>query len=125
MGSTCCKDSAYEESEGPPTPPKDSSPTLHSSNYVSNHESINLTPRNRETCVIHSTSGFNTPQLALAERKKTQLVVGIDFGTTESGFAFCPRPLNNGQINIDNIETNAEWPGWWGKFKNNTALEYD
>ncbi|CAG8510555.1 1048_t:CDS:10 [Ambispora gerdemannii] len=65
------------------------------------------------------------PEQELASRNRTQMVIGIDFGTTESGFAFCPRPLNRGQINVDNIETNSEWPGWYGKFKTNTALEYD
>ncbi|CAG8568463.1 2073_t:CDS:10 [Ambispora gerdemannii] len=83
------------------------------------------------------------------DRKRTQMVVGIgkisrpidyhfklikllifsvtslDFGTTESGFAFCLRPLNKEQINVDEIETNSEWPGWYGKFKTYTALEYD
>ncbi|CAG8621090.1 7824_t:CDS:2, partial [Ambispora gerdemannii] len=66
-----------------------------------------------------------SPQQASINRRKTQMVVGIDFGTTESGFAFCPRPLNNEQINVNTIETNSTWPGRYGQFKTNTALEYD
>ncbi|CAG8523054.1 3291_t:CDS:2, partial [Ambispora gerdemannii] len=58
-------------------------------------------------------------------RKQTQMVVGIDFGITESGFAFCPRPLNNEQINVNTIEINSTWAGHYGNFKTNTALQYD
>nr|CAG8603041.1 3445_t:CDS:2 [Entrophospora candida] len=47
-------------------------------------------------------------------------VVGIDFGTTYSGFAYS-------NTAIPEIETNEEWPpdGTIGKFKTNTVLMYD
>ncbi|CAG8465784.1 7747_t:CDS:10 [Ambispora leptoticha] len=72
--------------------------------------------------------GFGAPEISITLHRhyflpeRTVHVKETKFG---SGFAFCPRPLNNGQINIDNIATNSEWPGWLGKFKTNTALEYD
>nr|CAG8471845.1 741_t:CDS:2 [Entrophospora candida] len=49
-----------------------------------------------------------------------RVVVGIDFGTTYSGFAYS-------NTVIPEIETNEEWPpdGTIGKFKTNTVLMYD
>ncbi|CAG8622581.1 2440_t:CDS:10 [Ambispora leptoticha] len=54
-------------------------------------------------------------------RKKSDIrvVVGIDFGTTYSGFALAS------VANPDTIETNEAWPGIRGQLKTNTVLAYD
>ncbi|GBB87968.1 hypothetical protein RclHR1_14480001 [Rhizophagus clarus] len=47
------------------------------------------------------------------------IVVGLDFGTTYSGFAYC-------HVNEKNhIISNDSWPETIGPFKINTALQYD
>ncbi|GBC01487.1 hypothetical protein RclHR1_04200005 [Rhizophagus clarus] len=46
-------------------------------------------------------------------------VVGIDFGTTYSGFAYCYTGPGN------KIQTNKDWDGSTGQYKTNTVLEYD
>ncbi|CAG8562711.1 11855_t:CDS:2 [Funneliformis caledonium] len=48
----------------------------------------------------------------------TRLVVGIDFGTTYSGFAYANK------INPE-IITNDTWPDQIGQLKTNTVLQYD
>ncbi|CAG8479119.1 11585_t:CDS:10 [Ambispora gerdemannii] len=48
-----------------------------------------------------------------------RVVVGIDFGTTYSGFALAS------VANPDTVETNESWPGIRGQLKTNTALAYD
>ncbi|CAG8526940.1 4411_t:CDS:2 [Ambispora leptoticha] len=48
-----------------------------------------------------------------------RVVVGIDFGTTYSGFAYA-------NVNTPNsIETNDTWPENKGEFKTNTVIRYD
>ncbi|CAG8527303.1 9811_t:CDS:2 [Ambispora leptoticha] len=48
-----------------------------------------------------------------------RVVVGIDFGTTYSGFAYA-------NVNTPhNIETNDNWPEKKGEFKTNTVIRYD
>ncbi|CAB5376543.1 unnamed protein product [Rhizophagus irregularis] len=47
-----------------------------------------------------------------------RVVVGLDFGTTYSGFSYC------NIANPDNIVTNDQWEGYFG-VKTNTALQYD
>ncbi|PKY37991.1 hypothetical protein RhiirA4_500116 [Rhizophagus irregularis] len=47
-----------------------------------------------------------------------RVVVGLDFGTTYSGFSYC------NIASPDNIVTNDQWEGYFG-FKTNTALQYD
>ncbi|CAB5192644.1 unnamed protein product [Rhizophagus irregularis] len=47
-----------------------------------------------------------------------RVVVGLDFGTTYSGFSYC------NIVNPNNIVTNEQWKGDFG-FKTNTALQYD
>ncbi|RIA90038.1 hypothetical protein C1645_876364 [Glomus cerebriforme] len=46
-------------------------------------------------------------------------VVGIDFGTTYSGFAYCLTDFTK------EIHTNKDWEGYAGHYKTNTVLEYD
>ncbi|GBC10509.1 hypothetical protein RclHR1_00970010 [Rhizophagus clarus] len=48
-----------------------------------------------------------------------QVVVGLDFGTTYSGFSYCH------VRDPENIVTNCQWPGEIGQLKTNTALQYD
>ncbi|CAB4491812.1 unnamed protein product [Rhizophagus irregularis] len=48
-----------------------------------------------------------------------RVVVGLDFGTTFSGFTYCH--VEDRQ----NMSTNETWPGQLGQFKTNTVLEYD
>ncbi|CAG8458234.1 9555_t:CDS:2 [Gigaspora rosea] len=48
-----------------------------------------------------------------------RVVVGIDFGTTNSGFAFAHKERP------EESETNSTWPGNKGIFKTPTALQYD
>ncbi|GBC08039.1 hypothetical protein RclHR1_07890006 [Rhizophagus clarus] len=52
-------------------------------------------------------------------RNDIRVVVGLDFGTTYSGFAY--RHVSGG----DSICTNDEWPGKSGILKTNTVLQYD
>ena len=47
-------------------------------------------------------------------------MVGLDFGTTYSGFAFC----HVGDIN-KNVYSNDLWHGKAGPLKTNTVLQYD
>ncbi|CAG8538053.1 11758_t:CDS:2 [Funneliformis caledonium] len=47
-----------------------------------------------------------------------RVIVGLDFGTTYSGFAYC-------HIHDEIIHTNSKWPGVTGEFKTNTVLQYD
>ncbi|PKY50239.1 actin-like ATPase domain-containing protein [Rhizophagus irregularis] len=48
-----------------------------------------------------------------------RVVVGLDFGTTYSGFTYCH--VSDG----DNFVTNDQWPGEMGQLKTNTVLQYD
>ncbi|CAG8493980.1 8330_t:CDS:2, partial [Scutellospora calospora] len=48
------------------------------------------------------------------------VIVGIDFGTFSSTFAYC----NNCNVNAE-IVTNNLWPEQLGVFKTNTVLQYD
>ncbi|GBB84451.1 hypothetical protein RclHR1_11010001 [Rhizophagus clarus] len=48
-----------------------------------------------------------------------KVVVGLDFGTTHSGFSYCH------VANKQDICSNEIWPGKVGKFKINTILRYD
>ncbi|PKY37994.1 hypothetical protein RhiirA4_450923 [Rhizophagus irregularis] len=48
-----------------------------------------------------------------------RVVVGLDFGTTYSGFSYCHVE------NSRNIRTYDMWPENLGNFKTNTALQYD
>ncbi|UZO13346.1 uncharacterized protein OCT59_004846 [Rhizophagus irregularis] len=49
-----------------------------------------------------------------------RVIVGLDFGVTYSGFAYC-------HVNDDyqDIHTNDIWPMVAGRFKTNTVLQYD
>ncbi|PKK57290.1 hypothetical protein RhiirC2_858276 [Rhizophagus irregularis] len=49
-----------------------------------------------------------------------RVVVGIDFGTSYSGFAYCRTASANQEVC-----TNTEWSGYRGRFKTNTVLQYD
>ncbi|CAB4437224.1 unnamed protein product [Rhizophagus irregularis] len=51
-----------------------------------------------------------------------RVVVGLDFGTTYSGFTLCHVDDDD---DLSKIKTNTEWPGEMGKFKTNTVLQYD
>ncbi|CAB4375394.1 unnamed protein product [Rhizophagus irregularis] len=48
-----------------------------------------------------------------------RVVVGLDFGTTFSGFTYCH--MNDEK----NLVTNVQWVGAIGELKTNTALQYD
>ncbi|CAB4437362.1 unnamed protein product [Rhizophagus irregularis] len=52
--------------------------------------------------------------------KEVRVVVGLDFGTTYSGFTL----YHVDDDDIGDIKTNSEWPGELGKFKTNTVLQY-
>ncbi|RIA87535.1 hypothetical protein C1645_807261 [Glomus cerebriforme] len=52
-------------------------------------------------------------------RNDIRVVVGLDFGTTYSGFTYCHVEGN------EVICTNDEWPGGLGTLKTNTVLQYD
>ncbi|CAG8597024.1 16034_t:CDS:2 [Funneliformis mosseae] len=47
-----------------------------------------------------------------------KVVVGLDFGITYSGFAYC-------HISDSHIISNYDWPGSFGEPKTNTVLQYD
>ncbi|PKY39927.1 actin-like ATPase domain-containing protein [Rhizophagus irregularis] len=51
--------------------------------------------------------------------ENVQVIVGIDFGTTFSGFSYCHI------VSRDNIVTNDKWDEITGQFKTNTVLQYD
>ncbi|KAG9304704.1 hypothetical protein G9A89_016183 [Geosiphon pyriformis] len=96
--------------------------------YMANQPVYNVVPPPFDTHIHGSVETmpshrYGTPPSVF--QRQTQFVLGIDFGTTESGFAFCARPFNGEQINIANIATNETWPGIRGQFKTNTVLEYD
>ncbi|CAG8630288.1 10726_t:CDS:2 [Paraglomus brasilianum] len=61
-------------------------------------------------------SFWSLPDVA---KKDFRVVVGIDFGTTFSGFAFANK------ANPDQIETQDTWPEQKGQLKTNTVLQYD
>ncbi|CAB5192632.1 unnamed protein product [Rhizophagus irregularis] len=48
-----------------------------------------------------------------------RVVVGLDFGTTYSGFSYCH------VADSENITTNDQWPENFGNLKTNTVLQYD
>ncbi|EXX74363.1 hypothetical protein RirG_051740 [Rhizophagus irregularis DAOM 197198w] len=50
--------------------------------------------------------------------ENVRVVVGLDFGTTFSGFTYC-------HVEDKQMSTNETWPGQLGQFKTNTVLEYD
>ena|SRR5579859_4284202 len=52
------------------------------------------------------------------EENNIRVVVGLDFGTTYSGFAYC-------HVNDQNICSNDNWHGEVGQLKTNTVLQYD
>ncbi|PKC12223.1 actin-like ATPase domain-containing protein [Rhizophagus irregularis] len=47
-----------------------------------------------------------------------RVVVGLDFGTTYSGFTCC-------HVSDEDFETNTQWPGELGQLKTNTVLQYN
>ncbi|CAG8654935.1 6265_t:CDS:2 [Funneliformis mosseae] len=53
-------------------------------------------------------------------RNDIRVVVGIDFGTTYSGFTYSHLSDENEKVHI-----NEQWHGMKGKFKTNTTLQYD
>ncbi|PKK80354.1 hypothetical protein RhiirC2_859927 [Rhizophagus irregularis] len=53
------------------------------------------------------------------ERDNIKVVVGLDFGTTYSGFSYCHT------AEPKNIITNNQWPDIMGYLKTNTVLQYD
>ncbi|CAB5381343.1 unnamed protein product [Rhizophagus irregularis] len=50
--------------------------------------------------------------------ENVQVIVGIDFGTTFSGFSYC-------HVVSRDIVTNDRWDEITGQFKTNTILQYD
>ncbi|RIA87548.1 hypothetical protein C1645_854353 [Glomus cerebriforme] len=57
--------------------------------------------------------------LTTSKENNIRVVVGLDFGTTYSGFAYCH--VNENQ----NICSNESWHGEVGQLKTNTVLQYD
>ncbi|CAB5380816.1 unnamed protein product [Rhizophagus irregularis] len=57
--------------------------------------------------------------------EKISVVVGLDFGTTYSGFSYCHTESKNDIVDTKNIRTNDRWPGEVGNLKTNTVLQYD
>ncbi|RGB33485.1 hypothetical protein C1646_704263 [Rhizophagus diaphanus] len=57
--------------------------------------------------------------------EKISVVVGLDFGTTYSGFSYCHTESKNDIVDTKNIRTNDKWPGEVGNLKTNTVLQYD
>ncbi|RIA90040.1 hypothetical protein C1645_876365 [Glomus cerebriforme] len=53
-------------------------------------------------------------------KNDVRVVVGLDFGTTYSGFAYCHTASANQEIC-----TNTEWEEITGHYKTNTVLQYD
>src|SRR5205814_2243062 len=54
-----------------------------------------------------------------SEENNIRVVVGLDFGTTYSGFAYCHVSENK------NLCSNDNWHGEVGQLKTNTVLQYD
>ena len=52
-------------------------------------------------------------------KNNIKVVVGLDFGTTYSGFSCCHVD------DSENIYTNEQWHGESGNLKTNTVLQYD
>ncbi|RIA82722.1 hypothetical protein C1645_834918 [Glomus cerebriforme] len=61
----------------------------------------------------------NNLWLTSSKDNNIRVVVGLDFGTTYSGFAYCH--VNENQ----NICSNDSWHGEVGQLKTNTVLQYD
>ncbi|RIA82727.1 hypothetical protein C1645_880884 [Glomus cerebriforme] len=57
--------------------------------------------------------------LTTSKENNIRVVVGLDFGTTYSGFAYCHVNENK------NICSNDSWHGEVGQLKTNTVLQYD
>ncbi|GES97278.1 hypothetical protein GLOIN_2v1788280 [Rhizophagus clarus] len=55
----------------------------------------------------------------MSDYSDIRVVVGLDFGTTYSGFSYCHVSDDN------NLVTNDQWPGEMGQLKTNTVLQYD
>ncbi|CAG8551863.1 7908_t:CDS:10 [Ambispora gerdemannii] len=81
--------------------------------------------QSRSPSLLNSPSSFmniqQTTQNHLEDTSNTDIrvVVGVDFGTTFSGFAYAFKS------NPNEVVTNDVWPGQTGQFKTNTALSYD
>ncbi|CAB4375392.1 unnamed protein product [Rhizophagus irregularis] len=55
----------------------------------------------------------------MSDYSHIRVVVGLDFGTTYSGFTYC-------HVSDDgNYATNDQWPGEMGQLKTNTVLQYN
>ncbi|PKK77239.1 actin-like ATPase domain-containing protein [Rhizophagus irregularis] len=54
----------------------------------------------------------------MSDYSDIRVVVGLDFGTTYSGFTYC-------HVSDGNLVTNDQWPGEIGQLKTNTVLQYD
>ncbi|CAB4437225.1 unnamed protein product [Rhizophagus irregularis] len=56
----------------------------------------------------------------MSKKLDIRIIVGLDFGTTYSGFTLC-----HVDDDLANIKTNSEWPEELGRLKTNTVLQYD
>ncbi|PKC12622.1 hypothetical protein RhiirA5_463020 [Rhizophagus irregularis] len=81
---------------------------------VSNKEPVSLYKSNQIYSYLWDKSSGNS-----SINDNIRVVVGLDFGTTYSGFSYCH--VNSSS----NISTNDVWPGSMGQFKTNTVLQYD
>ncbi|PKY57743.1 hypothetical protein RhiirA4_549787 [Rhizophagus irregularis] len=81
-------------------------------------ESIIKTFKENNEDFLASFSNKN-PDESLPYYSNIKVVVGLDFGTTCSGFSYCH------VANKQNICSNEIWPGEITQFKTNTVLQYD
>ncbi|PKY37992.1 hypothetical protein RhiirA4_500118 [Rhizophagus irregularis] len=61
----------------------------------------------------------NKEPVSIKSKNDIRVVVGLDFGTTYSGFSYCH------VADSENITTNDQWPENFGNLKTNTVLQYD
>ncbi|CAG8539852.1 5874_t:CDS:2, partial [Paraglomus occultum] len=78
----------------------------------------NETPTKKDRRISNSRKNTNGVK-SVKEPEGTIVIVGIDFGTTASGFAYADA------INPNVIEIFDDWPCWQGYLKTSTSILYD
>ncbi|PKY53120.1 hypothetical protein RhiirA4_471164 [Rhizophagus irregularis] len=77
--------------------------------FKENNEQTNCNINKNPTTALNYSKGLDD----------IRIVVGLDFGVTYSGFAYC-------HVIDENMHTNDNWPwGVTGQFRTNTVLRYD
>ncbi|CAB4393501.1 unnamed protein product [Rhizophagus irregularis] len=84
------------------------------------NNTINVFKENNEQKNCNINNNRTTFALNYSKGLDVRVIVGLDFGVTYSGFAYC-------HVNDDyqDIHTNDIWPMVAGRFKTNTVLQYD